>query len=106
MLLLVSCGRTPALLFCWAVLAGPSPFQRLTGGVCRVGVAQVDEEMRVLLQNLKDMVDAERAAKLGKKGKKKKKKAKKKVCTPWQPDVECALTKFGSRCPNFLWARL
>mmetsp|Transcript_33907 Transcript_33907/g.75181 ORF Transcript_33907/g.75181 Transcript_33907/m.75181 type:complete len:829 (-) Transcript_33907:621-3107(-) len=39
---------------------------------------QVDEEMRVLLQNLKDMVDAERAAKLGKKGKKKKKKGKKK----------------------------
>jgi len=39
---------------------------------------QVDEEMRVLLQNLKDMVEAERAAKLGKKGKKKKKKGKKK----------------------------
>ena len=39
---------------------------------------QVDEEMRVLLQNLKDMVDAERAAKLGKKGKKKKKKKSKK----------------------------
>lgn len=35
--------------------------------------------MRVLLQNLKDMVEAERAAKLGKKGKKKKKKGKKKV---------------------------
>lgn len=34
--------------------------------------------MRVLLQNLKDMVEAERAAKLGKKGKKKKKKSKKK----------------------------
>lgn len=28
---------------------------------------QVDEEMRVLLQNLKDLVDAEKAAKLGKK---------------------------------------
>ena len=42
----------------------------------RIGV---DEEMRVLLQNLKDMVEAERAAKLGKKGKKKKKKGKKKV---------------------------
>lgn len=43
---------------------------------------QVDEEMAVLLQNLKDMVEAERAAKLGKKGKKKKKKGKKKkkVC--------------------------
>lgn len=39
---------------------------------------QVDEEMRVLLQNLKDLVEAERAAKLGKKGKKKKKKGKKK----------------------------
>jgi len=39
---------------------------------------QVDEEMAVLLSNLKDMVEAERAAKLGKKGKKKKKKAKKK----------------------------
>lgn len=39
---------------------------------------QVDEEMTVLLQNLKDMVDAERAAKLGKKGKKKKKKKGKK----------------------------
>lgn len=37
---------------------------------------QVDEEMRVLLQNLKDMVEAERAAKLGKKGKKKKGKKK------------------------------
>ncbi|KAG1669632.1 hypothetical protein FOA52_010792 [Chlamydomonas sp. UWO 241] len=37
----------------------------------------VDEEMRVLLQNLKDMVEAEHAAKLGKKGKKKKSKKKK-----------------------------
>ena len=34
--------------------------------------------MSVLLQNLKDMVEAERAAKLGKKGKKKKKSKKKK----------------------------
>ena len=34
--------------------------------------------MSVLLQNLKDMVEAERAAKLGKKGKKKKKGGKKK----------------------------
>eukprot|EP00201_Polytomella_parva_P022593 CAMPEP_0175045650 /NCGR_PEP_ID=MMETSP0052_2-20121109/4556_1 /TAXON_ID=51329 ORGANISM="Polytomella parva, Strain SAG 63-3" /NCGR_SAMPLE_ID=MMETSP0052_2 /ASSEMBLY_ACC=CAM_ASM_000194 /LENGTH=479 /DNA_ID=CAMNT_0016309235 /DNA_START=59 /DNA_END=1495 /DNA_ORIENTATION=- len=34
---------------------------------------QVDDEMRVLFQNLKDLVEAERAAKLGKKGKKKKK---------------------------------
>ena len=40
---------------------------------------QVDEEMCVLLQNLKDMVEAERAAKLGKKGKKKKSKKRKKV---------------------------
>lgn len=40
------------------------------------GCPQVDEEMRVLLQNLKDMVEAERAAKLGKKGKKKKGKKK------------------------------
>lgn len=32
----------------------------------------------MLLQNLKDLVEAERAAKLGKKGKKKKKKGKKK----------------------------
>lgn len=40
---------------------------------------QVDEEMAVLLQNLKDMVEAEKAAKLGKKGKKKKGKKKKKV---------------------------
>lgn len=39
---------------------------------------QVDEEMAVLLSNLKDMVEAERAAKLGKKGKKKKKAKKKK----------------------------
>eukprot|EP00892_Ulva_mutabilis_P001805 jgi/Ulvmu1/11625/UM008_0029.1 len=39
---------------------------------------QVDEEMRVLLENLKDMVDAEKAAKSGKKVKKKKKKKKKK----------------------------
>ncbi|KAK9817170.1 hypothetical protein WJX72_010626 [[Myrmecia] bisecta] len=40
---------------------------------------QVDEEMRILLQNLKDMVAAERAAKTGKKVKAKKaKKAKKK----------------------------
>jgi hypothetical protein len=31
---------------------------------------EVDEEMRVLLENLKDMVAAERAAKSGKKGKK------------------------------------
>ncbi|KAG2497810.1 hypothetical protein HYH03_004081 [Edaphochlamys debaryana] len=38
---------------------------------------QVDVEMRVLLQNLKDLVEAERAAKLGKKGKKKKGKKKK-----------------------------
>lgn len=37
---------------------------------------QVDGEMRVLLQNLKDLVEAERAAKLGKKGKKKKGKKK------------------------------
>lgn len=37
---------------------------------------QVDEEMRILLQNLVDMVDAERAAKLGKKPKKKKGKKK------------------------------
>lgn len=35
--------------------------------------SQVDDEMAVLLSNLKDMVEAERAAKLGKKGKKKKK---------------------------------
>lgn len=35
---------------------------------------QVDEEMRVLLQNLKDMVAAEKAAKLGKKVKKAKAK--------------------------------
>jgi len=38
----------------------------------------VDEEMRVLLTNLKDMVDAERAAKAGKKLKKKKPKKPKK----------------------------
>ncbi|DBA81732.1 hypothetical protein WJX77_003084 [Trebouxia sp. C0004] len=40
---------------------------------------QVDEEMRVLLQNLKDMVEAERAAKSGKKGKAKKGKKGKKA---------------------------
>jgi len=39
---------------------------------------EVDEEMRVLLENLKDMVAAERAAKSGKKNKKGKKKPKKK----------------------------
>ena len=33
---------------------------------------QVDSEMRVLLNNMKEMVEAERAAKAGKKGKKKK----------------------------------
>lgn len=32
---------------------------------------QVDEEMRVLLSNLRDMMEAERAAKSSKKGKKK-----------------------------------
>lgn len=37
---------------------------------------EVDAEMRVLLNNLKEMVDAERAAKTGKKPKGKKKKAK------------------------------
>ncbi len=43
--------------------------------------------MRVLLQNLKDMVEAERAAKLGKKGKKKKGKKKVRhslVCDSWR----------------------
>lgn len=39
--------------------------------------AQADQEMRVLFQNLKDMVEAEKAAKQGKKGKKKKKAKKK-----------------------------
>lgn len=39
-------------------------------------VPQVDEEMRVLLQNLKDMLEAEKAAR-SKKGKKKKGKGKK-----------------------------
>ncbi|KAK3245248.1 hypothetical protein CYMTET_45172 [Cymbomonas tetramitiformis] len=39
----------------------------------------VDEEMRVLLQNLKDMVAAEKAAKSGKKGKKGKKNKGKKA---------------------------
>jgi len=41
-----------------------------------------------LLQNLKDMVEAERAAKLGKKGKKKKKKGKKKVNHPYNTLVK------------------
>lgn len=42
--------------------------------MCTVCVLlQVDDEMRVLLANLKDLVEAERAAKSGKKGKKKKK---------------------------------
>ena len=74
------CALRPNLWKCdpLVVLSGNTldarPAAELSGGVC----TQVDEEMRVLLQNLKDMVDAERAAKTGKKPKKKKKKGKKK----------------------------
>lgn len=66
--LLVTVTVTDTIMLTWG-LAHPVP---------PAALRQVDEEMAVLLQNLKDMVEAERAAKLGKKGKKKKKAKKKK----------------------------
>ena len=57
---------------------------------------QVDDEMRVLLQNLKDMVAAEKAAKLGKKVKKAKAK-KPKVRSDSSPH-------FASGCGSNLYA--
>jgi len=60
----------------------------------------VDDEMRVLLTNLKEMVAAEKAAKSGKKGKKGKKGTRGLTASTWSLSRFCHATPRVVRCPE------